>query len=49
MSDAVQVAIIAGVFNVLAIIASRLLSHQEHKNTAAQVEEIRVAVNGKNH
>ncbi len=47
MSDAVAVALIAGIFNIIAIAASRALSSQEHKKTARDVTEIKDRLNGK--
>lgn len=46
MSDTIIVALIAGSFNVLAVVIGRLLSHFEHKKTSAEVSEIKKLVNG---
>jgi hypothetical protein len=43
----ITVAVIAGLFNVIVVIAGRWLSHLEHKKTACDVREIKAAVNGK--
>jgi len=48
MSDAILVAIIAGGFNIVAVVLGRLLSRHEHKKTAAAVLEIKGLLNGHN-
>lgn len=46
MSDAVLIALISNAFTLLTIVVSRLLSHLEHKQTSADVREIKKAING---
>ncbi len=40
MSEPIQVALIAGLFNVIAIIVARMLSSREHKDTRNQIEKL---------
>jgi len=47
MSDAAQVALIAGLCNVLAIFVSRWFSHREHKQNTTDIRAIRRMMNGK--
>lgn len=46
ISDSVMVALVAGVFNVLAIVVGRLLSRKEHMQTQREVQEIKRVING---
>lgn len=49
MSDVVLVAIIAGVFNLLAVVAGRFLSRKEHAHALRDIAEIKGLLNGKDH
>jgi hypothetical protein len=46
MSEATQVAIIAGTFNVLAILASRWSSRREHVATQEKIDAVVESTNG---
>lgn len=48
MSDAVTVALITSACNIAAVVIGRLLSHEEHKETAKKVVEIRDIVRNGN-
>lgn len=47
MSDQVQITLITCAFNLLIVVVSRVLSHNEHKQTSARIEEIHKATNGR--
>lgn len=49
MSDAVMVAIITVVGNLVIVSLGRWMSHHEHKRTANDVREIKVLLNGKSY
>lgn len=49
MSDAVQVALITSVCNLLIVVVARWMSHTEHKKTSTDMSELKLhMMNGKN-
>lgn len=46
LPDSIIVALVAGCFNIAAVVVGRLLSRHEHKKTARDVREIRRLLNG---
>lgn len=50
MTEAVYIAIISNVTTIIVVILSRVMSHREHRQTAAQVadtnEKVKAIING---